>query len=113
MIIYIDSIVLCETNNEKATVMIRFILSTLSAALLLLSSTVQASECGDFTDVEVRKLRSEQSINLCQFKDKPLLIVNTASNCGFTPQFKELEQLHQKYKDKGLVVLGFPKKSVV
>ncbi|QFU05976.1 hypothetical protein FIU82_13375 [Pseudoalteromonas sp. THAF3] len=108
MIIYIDSIVLCETNNEKATVMIRFTLSTLSAALLLLSSTVEASECGDFTDVEVRKLRSEQSINLCQFKDKPLLIVNTASNCGFTPQFKELEQLHQKYKDQGLVVLGFP-----
>lgn len=68
----------------------------------------QTSQCDDFTNVEVRKLRSEQRINLCQFKGKPLLIVNTASNCGFTPQFKALEALHKKYHDRGLVVLGFP-----
>jgi glutathione peroxidase len=56
----------------------------------------------------MRKLHSEESVNFCEFKDKPLLIVNTASNCGFTGQFEELEALHQKYKDKGLVVIGFP-----
>ena len=47
-------------------------------------------------------------VPLAQFKGRPLLIVNTASACGFTPQFAGLEELHKAYADKGLVVLGFP-----
>ncbi|KQP49628.1 glutathione peroxidase [Pseudorhodoferax sp. Leaf274] len=47
-------------------------------------------------------------VALAQFKGKPLLIVNTASACGFTPQFAGLEQLHKTYGGQGLVVLGFP-----
>ncbi|MFK3870953.1 MULTISPECIES: glutathione peroxidase [Pseudoalteromonas] len=69
---------------------------------------VEDTSCDDFTNVTMRKLRSKESINLCQFKNKPLLIVNTASNCGFTPQFEGLEALYQKYQDQGLVILGFP-----
>lgn len=48
------------------------------------------------------------AVSLGQFKGKKLLIVNTASECGLTPQFKDLEALHQEYKDKGLVIIGFP-----
>ncbi len=47
-------------------------------------------------------------VPLSQYRGQPMLIVNTASACGFTPQFGGLEQLHQTYGDRGLVVLGFP-----
>jgi len=49
-----------------------------------------------------------QPVNLADHQGKVLLIINTASACGFTPQFGGLEELHQTYSGKGLVVLGFP-----
>ena len=58
-------------------------------------------------DFEVKTIRGEM-ITMDAFKNKLLLIVNVASKCGFTNQYEGLEALYQKYKDKGLVVLGFP-----
>lgn len=58
-------------------------------------------------DFVVKKVSGED-VSLEKYKDKVLLIVNTASKCGFTPQYEGLESLYMKYKDKGFSVLGFP-----
>jgi len=49
-----------------------------------------------------------KEINTESYKGKVVLVLNTASKCGFTPQYEGLEKLHKEYKDKGLVILGFP-----
>ncbi|MBD2846740.1 glutathione peroxidase [Paenibacillus sp. IB182496] len=58
-------------------------------------------------DYEVKTIRGE-SKRLTDYEGHVMLIVNTATKCGFAPQFKGLEELHRSYKDKGLAVLGFP-----
>ncbi len=58
-------------------------------------------------DISVETLEGE-SYELSKYKDKALLIVNTASRCGFTPQYAGLQKLHEQYADRGLIVLGFP-----
>jgi glutathione peroxidase len=50
----------------------------------------------------------DDTVSLCQFRGKVVLVVNTASQCGFTPQYEGLESLYRRYKERGLVVLGFP-----
>ena len=60
-----------------------------------------------FYDFEAKKINGE-NISMQQFKGKTVLVVNTASKCGLTPQFEGLEKMYEKYKDKGLVILGFP-----
>lgn len=60
-----------------------------------------------FYDFKARKMNG-QEVSMEAYKGKILLVVNTASKCGLTPQFKELEELYQEYKTKGVEILGFP-----
>ena len=69
-----------------------------------LQKALPMSSVYDFDALQI----NGQPVPLKQFQGKPLLIVNTASACGFTPQFAGLEELHKTYGGKGLVVLGFP-----
>lgn len=61
----------------------------------------------NFYDFSARKMNG-QEVSMEEYRGKVILIVNTASKCGFTPQFKDLESLYQKYKNSGLEILGFP-----
>lgn len=81
-----------------------------TASLFVLPA--MANQCGEILGHSMQQLNTRESIDLCDsYKGKTLLVVNTASKCGFTPQFDALEALYQKYQDKGLVVLGFPSDS--
>ena len=62
----------------------------------------------DFSAPLLGQSGTGQSFPLAEFRGRVLLIVNTASQCGFTPQYAGLEELYRQYKDRGLVVLGFP-----
>ena len=76
-------------------------------ALLFLSSPSMA--CSTLLNHDFRPLAGKTPESLCQrFEGQVLLIVNTASKCGFTPQYEGLEALHAKYKDQGFSVVGFP-----
>ena len=89
----------------------------LSCVVLLLTLAVPASAqsspkapaaCPALLQHTFLRLQDEKPQELCQYAGKVLIVVNTASFCGFTPQYEGLEALSVKYKDRGLVVLGFP-----
>ena len=70
---------------------------------------VAGGDCPELLDVEVRRLAGDETVRLCDaYRGNVILIVNTASKCGFTPQYEGLESLYREYRDRGLVVLGFP-----
>jgi len=72
------------------------------------AATASASACPKILQHTVARLQDEKPQALCQYAGQVVVVVNTASFCGFTSQYKGLEALSAKYKDRGLVVLGFP-----
>lgn len=81
------------------------------AALMLLVVAPQAwanASCSSLLSHTFPRLQDDAPQALCQYQGQVVLIVNTASYCGFTRQYEGLEKLYSKYKDRGLVVLGFP-----
>ncbi len=87
----------------------------LSAFLFLMGLVVTvvpapalAGECSSLLNHKFNRLQDDSPQDLCQYSGKVVLVVNTASYCGFTSQYEGLEKLYANYKDKGLVVLGFP-----
>ena len=79
------------------------IILMLTAALIVAGATAQSS----IYDIKVKDADNKE-VSLKQYEGKVLLIVNTATKCGFTPQYKELEALYEKYGSRGLVILDFP-----
>ena len=71
---------------------------------LLLTMNVMAQNVYDFNVLD----RKGNEVSLSEYKGKVLLIVNTATRCGFTPQYEELEALYKSYKNRGLEILDFP-----
>jgi len=72
-------------------------------------SSQAKQNCSSLLDRDVRTLAGKETVNLCNaYQGKVVLIVNTASKCAYTYQYEGLEKLYDQYKDKGLVVLGFP-----
>jgi glutathione peroxidase len=76
-------------------------------SLALLFSVNAMADCPTLLDHTLPTL-DERSQSLCQYAGNVLLVVNTASQCGYTPQYDALEALYRKYRSRGLVVLGFP-----
>lgn len=85
--------------------------STLQAAAPVkevASSAAAETACPALLQQSFLRLQDEKPQSLCQYSGKVVVVVNTASFCGFTSQYEGLEALYSKYKDQGLVVLGFP-----
>ncbi|MFT6590055.1 MAG: glutathione peroxidase [Rhodoferax sp.] len=82
--------------------------ATLSPLPAAAQTSVPAAACPAILQQQFSRLQDEAPQNLCQYAGKAVLVVNTASYCGFTTQYQGLEDLYAKYQAKGLVVLGFP-----
>ena len=97
-----------QTRNPVRFLSYSALLTCLAWGSTAWADTSKTAACPAVLQHTADRLQDEKPQNLCQYAGKVVVVVNTASFCGFTPQYKSLEELHARYKDKGLVVLGFP-----
>src|SRR6202008_5079666 len=76
-------------------------------SVLLLMSTTASAQCPKLLDRQMDTIHDKPQ-SLCEYAGRVVLVVNPASQCGYTPQYEGLEALYRKYRSRGLVVLGFP-----
>lgn len=95
-------------NDMLASPLRRRLLAGSGLALAGVSTVHAAPACPTLLVRQFPRLQDEKPQDLCQYAGRVLVVVNTASFCGFTPQYKSLEALHDRYRERGLVVLGFP-----
>ena len=80
----------------------------LMAGLAAAGAVPATAPCSPLLSRSFARLQDEKPQDLCQYAGQVIVVVNTASFCGFTPQYRSLETLHSRYRSRGLVVLGFP-----
>lgn len=96
-------------NSGSVLIVLSILTSGLFFPSLAFSAGKNSQICDEKNPYFVRRLASEQEDNFCEvYKGQLMLVVNTASRCGYTDQYDELEKLYAEYKDRGLVVIGFP-----
>ena len=83
-------------------------MKTIAAVITLALASAPAWACPELLNRDYRPLAGKEPASLCQFEGKVLLVVNTASKCGFTPQYEGLEALHARLAERGFAVVGFP-----
>ena len=83
----------------------RTLMMLMTMTACMMSASVTA--CPELLKHKFVSLQGD-TVDLCAFEKRPILVVNTASKCGYTPQLEKLEALHKRYGARGLVVLGFP-----
>jgi glutathione peroxidase len=97
----------CTGVTQKSGNIFNIVRAILALIVFLLTSPVTAAACPPLLDLKLPTL-TEDAASLCRYQGKVLLVVNTASQCGYTPQYEGLEKIYRRYKDEGLVVIGFP-----
>ena len=96
------------SNRRTALAALALGLATVLPAAAQQSATTPKPACAALLEYTVPRLQDDSPQSLCQYSGKVLLIVNTASFCGYTPQYEGLEALYKRYAARGLVVMGFP-----
>ncbi len=87
----------------------KHLMMTLAMLAGLVGQSVYAADCAQLLDHEFRPLAGETPVKLCEaLQGKVVLVVNTASKCAFTGQYEQLEAIYERYREQGLVVVGFP-----